>query len=893
VATCTKGQVAPPRVVSPGHGVTLATETMNGDLAAETPDPSGGENPALAPEAAFGLDRRRASQLQAALYEIADLAGSDLDLPELLQRMHAVVAGLMYAPNLFIALYDSARQTLRFPYFVDTMDALVPDPEEEIPVGMVPNSLTLAVIRGGQAQMGDSVALAKRLGVVRDASYGPDCAHWLGVPVLAGGEVRGAIVVQSYDPGRRYSEADRDLLGYMARHILTALLRKQAQEELERRVEQRTRELAETNRSLMLEVAERQRSERLQAALFRIADLASSELDMATMLRQVHAVIGDLMYAENFFIALFDRERDTLRYIYFADTVDHDVPDPDEEIPARRMENSLTMGLIRHGRPLMGHSHQIYAELGRVRDDSDARIGPISQDWLGVPMVLDGEVRGAVVVQSYDAGIAFSAEDRALLGYVAQHILTALLRRQARAELERQVDLRTRELAEAVRELRGQVAERERIERRLTHEILHDALTGLPNRTSLLDALDRALRRGRRDPSFRFAVLFLDLDRFKIVNDSVGHLVGDEMLRETGVRLSACVREPDLVARLGGDEFAVLLEDVESTESVILVAGRLLQAFAAPMRLAGKEVFTSASIGIALSDDRYSSAEELLRDADVAMYRAKERGRQRFEMFDERLHQEALRLLDLEGDLRRAILRNEFEPFFQEIVRLEDGIAVGREALLRWHHPERGLLLPTDFLGVAQDSGSIEQIDWQMFEQTCREVPAMTEGGGYVALNVSARHFRSPDLASALLGMIGRFGLAPANVRIEITEDALLENPDQVCETLLRLREAGVLAALDDFGTGYSSLSYLHRFPLHTVKIDRSFIADLASPKRTSSIAVVRAVLALANALGMEVVAEGVETSAQRDCLIDLGCRLGQGFLFALPRPAAARPIIG
>ncbi len=849
---------------------------------------SADDRPAVAAGAvSHALDPGRVEQLQRALYEIAEIAGSDRELHDMLQRMHEVVAGLMYAPNLFIALYDGARQTLRFPYFSDAVDTLVPDPHEEIPIGTVPNSLTLAVIRGGRALMGSSQQLARTLGIASDETYGPDCAHWLGVPVLAEGQVRGALVVQSYDPAHGYSASDRDLLSYVARHILTALLRRQAQEELERRVEQRTRELAETNRSLLQQIAEREKSERLQAALFHIADLASSELDMAEMLRRIHHVIAGLMYAENFFIALHDRERDTLRYIYFADTVDPDVPDPAEEIPAARMENSLTMGLIRHGRPLMGPSRAIYAELGKVRDDSDAAIGPISQDWLGVPMVLDGQVRGAVVVQSYDARIGYSEDDRALLGYVAQHILTALLRRQARAELERQVELRTHELADAVTELRGQIAERERVEAQLKHEILHDALTGLPNRTSLLDCLGRALRRAQRDPAFRFAVLFLDLDRFKIVNDSVGHLVGDEMLKEASARLAGCVRAPDLVARLGGDEFALLLENVESTDAVVHVAQRLLEAVSQPMRLAGKELFTSASIGIALSNERYRSAEELLRDADVAMYRAKERGRQRFEMFDERLHQEALRLLDLEGDLRRALLRREFEPHFQSIVRLEDGMLVGREALLRWRHPQRGLLLPADFLGVAQESGSAEQIDWQMFEQTCREVPRLTEGGSYVALNVGARHFRSPELAQTLLGMFTIYGIAPNTVRVEITEDALLENPEQVCDTLSQLRAAGVLVALDDFGTGYSSLSYLHRFPLHTVKIDRSFVADLSSDKRASSIAVVRAVLALANALGMEVVAEGIETSDQRDCLLDLGCRLGQGFLFAHPRPAA------
>jgi predicted signal transduction protein with EAL and GGDEF domain len=341
-----------------------------------------------------------------------------------------------------------------------------------------------------------------------------------------------------------------------------------------------------------------------------------------------------------------------------------------------------------------------------------------------------------------------------------------------------------------------------------------------------------------------------------------------------------------MVARLGGDEFAILLENIRGLEDACHVAQRVIRSLSEPMRIVGKELFTSASIGIAISHERYGSAEELLRDADVAMYRAKARGRHRFEIFDERLHQEALRLLDLEGDLRRAILRSEFEPHFQSIVTLEDQRVVGCEALLRWRHPERGLLMPADFLSVAEESGSAEQIDWQMFEKTCREIPRLTAGGGYVTLNVSARHFRAPDLAGQLLTMMAAYGVDPQAVRIEVTEGALLENPDQVRETLFALRQAGVLAALDDFGTGYSSLSYLHRFPLHALKIDRSFVADLEAGRAGGSAAVVRAVLALAATLGMEVVAEGIETSDQRACLLELGCRIGQGFLFAHPRPA-------
>ncbi len=819
----------------------------------------------------------KAERLQRALFEIADLASSDLDMPEMLARLHGVVGELMYAKNFFIALYHREHDTLRFIYFADTQDPNIWDPEEEIPAAAIRGSLTLDVIRRGKPAMGPSILLRDSLGIADEVSLGPDAADWLGVPMLHGAEVRGAVVVQSYDEARRYTEEDRALLAFVAQHILTALLRKQAHAELERRVEGRTRELT-------IEVRERQRGEKLQAALYSIADLASGELAMDEMLRRIHAVVAGLMYAENFFICLYNVERETLRFIYFADQKDTGMYDAETEIPVARMGSSLTLGLIRYGRPVRGparHVAEVLAVPGGIG------LGTPAEDFLGVPMAIEGEVRGALVVQSYDQGVRYDDEDGVLLGYVAQHILTALMRKQAHAELERRVQDRTGELADAVLQLRDQIAERERIERRLVYENLHDALTGLPNRSFLLDSLARALSRVRRDERHRFAVLFLDLDRFKVVNDSVGHLVGDEMLKEAARRLAGCVREPDMVARLGGDEFALLLEDIHGPDDVFHVAQRVIEALSEPMRIAGKELFPSASVGIALWHERYASAEELLRDADVAMYRAKAKGRQRFEVFDERLHREALRLLDLEGDLRRALLREDFEPHFQSIVRLRDASVVGCEALLRWRHPERDLLLPGDFLAVAEESGSAEQIDWQMFDKTCRAIPLLLGEGDYVTLNVSARHFRSPDLAQRLLALLASHGVPTHCVRLETTEGALFENPEQVRATLEALRAAGVLAALDDFGTGYSSLSYLHRFPFHALKIDRSFVTDLAPGRADGSSAVVRAVLALAATLGMEVVAEGIETTEQRDALIELGCTFGQGFLFSHPQPAA------
>ncbi|HTD29393.1 MAG TPA: EAL domain-containing protein, partial [Xanthomonadaceae bacterium] len=518
--------------------------------------------------------------------------------------------------------------------------------------------------------------------------------------------------------------------------------------------------------------------------------------------------------------------------------------------------------------------------------------GTPSVCWLGVPLMRDERTVGVIAVQSYSHDILFSERDQELLTFVSFHIASGLLRKRAQdnlkaayAELERRVEERTRELANANRKLRGQIAERERAEESLTHQALHDALTGLPNRTRLLDRMQRAMAAYQRDPERCFAVLFLDLDRFKIVNDSVGHLVGDELLKQCSRLIAAAVRLPDTVARLGGDEFSVLVEDIKTVNEASEVAGRILAALSGPITVAGKELFTSASIGIALIGPQYRRPEEMLRDADVAMYRAKNKGRNRFELFDEALRFEALRVHDLESDLRRAIAGGDFVPYFQPIVRLADRATIGFEALLRWRHDERGVLPPLDFLNVAEDSGLIEQIDWLMFEETCRRFEAIAGSSHYVSINVSPRHFRSPDLASRLLALAKHHGIKPGRLRIELTEGALLDNSQSVLNTLEQLSDGGIWAQLDDFGTGYSALSYLHRFPIKALKIDRSFVADLIHPDGKGSEVVVRAILALSKSLGIDVVGEGIETDAQCALLTEFGCGYGQGFLFAHPMP--------
>ncbi len=818
----------------------------------------------------------RAEHVQRALFAIATMASADLDMPDMLRGIHGIIGELTYAENFFIALYRPETDSLRFLYVVDTVDTTFLDLEVDHPVGAIPNSLTVAMIRSGEAQMGPSTEIRRRLGIGFNPELGPECEDWLGVPMVGIGGTRGAIVVQSYVPHIRYSEQDRALLQYVAQHVLTALERKQAQEELESRVVERTRELADANRVLQREVAERERGARVQSALFRIAERSSTADSLDEFYTAVHAIVGELLNARNFYIALVSADGESLDFPYSVDEIN-------SVRPSRRLVKGITEYVLRTGKALLVERKGIETMIEAKLVQS---FGPPARSWLGVPLICEERTVGVLAVQSYTDDTRFTQADQELLTFVAYHIANGLERkltqeslRHAYTELEGRVEERTRELGRANRDLTRQIGERERVEARLMHQALHDVLTGLPNRALLLDRLDGALSRYRADPTHAFAVLFLDLDRFKVVNDSVGHLIGDELLKQVAQRLATACGS-DLVARLGGDEFAVLIEDLSDPARAITVAEAVLATLVDPVRVADKEMFTSASIGIAYADAQYTRAEELLRDADAAMYRAKAHGRQRHEIFDEQLRTEALRALDLESELRRAIARAEFEPHFQSIVALDDGRIVGYEALLRWRHPERGMLRPEDFLAAAEENGCIEQIDWQLFAMACEQARSLPPDT-YISINVSARRLRSAGFDDLALRMIEASGLSPYRVRLEITEGALLDEPETMRRILLRLRYAGVLVQLDDFGTGYSSLSYLHRFPIHSLKIDRSFVADLSA--RGSTSAVVRAITALAESLGIEVIAEGVETPLQRQLLIELGCTKGQGFLFSQP----------
>ena len=824
----------------------------------------------------------KSKQLQHALYEISDLAGSGLEMHDMLAQIHRVVGGLMPAENFYIVQYDGQRETMRYLYFADSRDAFDPSSATEYAVDQGIHSLTAALLQHGKPLIGSPLDILHTLGIrIEEYAGGPLSEDWLGVPLLHDQKVCGAIVVQDYERPQRYGHEDRALLEYVAQHILTALDRKTARVELERRVKERTHALEQANVELQAEVVERERAEKLHQALFRITELSVSADSLDRFYADLHSIIGELLYAKNFYIALLAGDGKFIEFPYFADEIDT------RQIRDRPRAKGLTEYVIDTGRPLLADRTRIQA---LETEGLVSSFGPLAHCWLGVPLSRDGAVLGVIGVQSYTACVGFTERDQELLTFVAHHIDAALARKRAQdtlisahAELETRVQTRTSELADANRELREQIAERLRAEQRLRHQARHDSLTGLPNRSQLQERLDDAIACVSAPGGRSFAVMFLDIDRFKLINDSVGHVAGDELLVESSRRISQVIGRDDLVARLGGDEFAILAEGIDSAEQAEIYASAILRALGQSTWIEGREVFPSASIGIALWHPRYRKSEELLRDADAAMYRAKRRGRNRSEMFDEEMRAEAMRLLDLEADLRRAIMHDAFEPHFQPILRLRDGEQVGCEALVRWNHEHRGLLTPSEFIGVGEDSSLIEQVDWLMYAHV---VSSMSEyPGHYVSINVSPRHFLSDNFADRLLRMLDEADQDPRRLRIEITEVALIEDAPRAMRILRDLRKHGVAALLDDFGTGFSALSYLHRFPIQGLKIDRSFVAGLEGDTRTESLALVRAILAMALTLGIDTIAEGIETDRQREILTEQGCQFGQGYLLGMPKP--------
>jgi diguanylate cyclase (GGDEF)-like protein len=466
--------------------------------------------------------------------------------------------------------------------------------------------------------------------------------------------------------------------------------------------------------------------------------------------------------------------------------------------------------------------------------------------------------------QQYDA-LQISLDRQSILETEKRELLE-----NRNSVLEQQVSMRTAELKVA--------------SDLITHNALHDALTDLPNRRLLLQRIELAIQRSHQSNSYDYAILFLDLDQFKVVNDSLGHIIGDQLLISISKKLKAHLENVYLVARFGGDEFVILLEYIANIDQVIEIAESILNDFQIPLILNGGEIFINVSIGIVLGNKNYHQATDLLRDADLAMYKAKAQGRNSYKIFNVKMHDQAIKRLTLETDLRNAIDSQELMVYYQPIIDILNGDRlIGFEALVRWQHPIRGIVSPMDFVPVSEETGLIVALDSWVFHEACQQLVKWqaTFPTLKMSINLSAQNIHNPNLLTDIDRILAKTGLDGKSITLEITENILIADINQTIDLLSQIKVRNIQVSIDDFGTGYSSLNYIHRLPADYLKIDRSFVNQIQESSRNYQI--VRTIIGLGNQIGLAIVAEGIETSEQLQILQDLGCQFGQGYLFSQP----------
>lgn len=811
----------------------------------------------------------RAQITQRVLYEITYLASSTRDRSVFLVGVHQLLASLIDAENFYLVLYDPHTRKMDYPYYVDTIDVEALESENYEFLDPEHLSLTAQVLTSGHPLLIDAAGIHAAEAEGRFYCVGDCPEFWMGAPLKnASDDVFGMLAMQVYEVSRIYSAEDRALFLVVARHVAMALDRILHRADLEETVMRRTLELSALNDALRQEVLDRERAEHLQSALFQIAELSSQPGDMAELFQTLHGIVGDLLFAQNFYIALFDDATSEVTFPYYVD--ERQIVRP----VARRGRRGLTEYVIRQRRPCLIDTDEA-ERLSATGEIELAHESVRSYSWLGIPLFDGDVVRGVLAVQSYTSPVRYTQRDQELLTFVSRHIDTALSRRTAaeaihaaNLKLEARVQDRTRELDHA--------------NAKLQHENSHDALTGLPNRTYLQQHLNQAWERFGNEGG-NLAVMFIDLDRFKMVNDSLGHHFGDLLLMQAANRLRGCLRDTDMLARLGGDEFSVLAPGAP-LEAVIDIAERILLAFDLPFFINGHEVFSSCSIGIVSADSQFHhEPADLLRDADAAMYRVKSAGRDSYAVFNQEVRREVSDQVEREGALRNALKRSdELLPYFQPIVSVDTGELVALEALIRWHQPGGRIIAPGEFLPDVEGLRLIGRLDLYMLNSIAA-ILAQAEHANWppVHVNCSSYSMTRPDFATDVLALLALHQVAPSRICLELTEGALVAEPAIARLTMQQLADNGMSVVLDDFGAGFSSLSYVHQYRFSGLKIDKSFILELTSSSRSR--AIVRAIVRMAESLDLSVVAEGVEDEATLVLLREMGAGQAQGYFFAKP----------
>ena len=836
---------------------------------------------------------RQITTMQSGLLQLSELASTVTDMASFYRALESVIKTLLVTDSFHIVLLNKSRQ-LSLAYSHNSKEKQI---LEHFEINHWQQSLTGLVFEESESFHCSS---AERMALVRTekiAFYGSPCVDWLGVPLKRGYQTIGVIALQSYDKKLFFDDRDCQLLEFIAEHLVTAIDRVRSRELLEKNIRQRTQKLTATNVKLQQEIAERQKAVKMHKALLAISELSSSGKDINSFYEILHGEVNSFLPATNLYISLLSDDKTELSFPYYQD----------EKISSptpRKLANGLTELAIKTGLPLLIVDESVYilSEQGTVNKQKFSLTYPAKQlpkAWLGAPLIENGKIIGVLAVQHYQDEHAYQHCDLELIRFVSQHIASAIIRKKAQEavqqsheQLEKIVNQRTQELQATNLNLRMQIEERQKAEEQLYFEANHDALTKLPNRAMFSDRLAYALSHLKRHPNNRSAVLFIDLDRFKVINDTLGHHAGDEFLIEIAARLSDCVRDNDILARLGGDEFVILLDSLQSQDDVEEVASRIISAIEKPFELDGHTLYSNASIGIALCGQQYKDSNEILRDADAAMYQAKSLGRGRYVFFDESMREQLIASMTLEQELRIAIKEKQFELHYQQISDLELTSTIGFEALLRWQHPTKGLLTPSEFLFMAEETGMILDIETWVIEEVCLQLKSWQTSDEYqhafIGVNLSGRHLTQANQLAHLIDLIKVNTVEPERLILEFNESAFSQHTELALKGLRKLKAFGVKLALDDYGAGLSSLNFLHSYPFEFIKLDRSFIRSLNS--NSENISLVKALHELGSKFGYRLVAEGIESQDMLDKLQQVGCEFGQGYHISRPAKIAKSP---
>lgn len=827
----------------------------------------------------------RTQEVRSALFRIASLSVTVASLDELYRELHEIIGSLIHAENFYVALYDRGADLIHFPYFVDAID---PQP----PTLRPGRGLTAYVLRTGVPLLVRPEDFQQLVDSGEVERTGADSVDWIGVPLRSRDATIGILGVQSYDPAIRYGKDDLDLLVFVSQHIAGAIERRRKEEALAES-ERRYRQMFDNNRAVKLVIDPSDGSivdvnraaiefygfsrERFRAMKISEINIMSAEEVKEEMARAVsraqsyfefrHRLAnGDIRDVE-VYSGPFESEGKTYLYSIISDVTEKRQAESLLRIQAAAIESSMD------GIAVVDPSGTI----AYVNDSFKKLYGHPESELVGRPWIsLHAEAERSRLFR----------EVMARLGESGQWAGASYGLRRTGLAFPEEMSLTRLEDGSFVCVVRD-VTERAQAEEQIRHLAYHDPLTELPNRLLFRDRLNVALGQSERQGS-RLAVLFLDLDRFKVINDSLGHNIGDALLQEVARRVSSVVRDTDTVARLGGDEFTVLLPSLRTQEDAVSIARKILDTIRSPFLLDEKELYVTTSIGISLFPEDGDNADALLKNADTAMYQAKENGRNNIQSFNALVNARTLERLALENGLRRGLARGEFELHYQPIFDLRSGAVHGCEALLRWNHPEAGLIPPGNFIRLAEETGLMVPIgSWVLNEATRQAASWHRDGypGLSVAVNVSGAQIQRADFNERVRTAIDESGIEPALLEIEITESYAMEDPATSVATLQDLKALGVSISVDDFGTGYSSLSYLKRFPIDTLKIDASFVRDMHEDPDTAEI--VNAIIAMGHNLRLAIVAEGVELEEQRQRLIENRCDRAQGYLYATPLKAA------